>query len=529
VSGASVNEPTFQTVPDATTCRRSLVRRPTLVDPAANAQSEGDAIGGFATPLEVLVGGIAWAFVITYAAVAIARLTYPFDLDWMEGGSVDHVRRILTGQPIYVAPTLAFVPYPYPPLYYYTSAAVASVTGIGFFPLRLVSLVSSLASFALVYLLVERETKSRYAATVALGIFAATYRISGAWFDVARVDSLFLMLSLGAAYLARWGATPRAYASAGVLLALAVLTKQTALGIALPLLLYALVSRPRHGVILLAVFAAVFAGATAALAWKDHRWYLYHVVRLPAQIQLAEREGADFWTRDIAGALPIVSAVSAALLCRLRPWFTTRTLFIASLSVGMIGSAWAARLHSGAYENVLIPAYAALAVLFGLGCHSLVHGSNGAVRDWRRVAVAICAGVQLALLRYDPAAQIPSRTDRELQRQLAKRIEASGSSIYAPQHAYIPTAGGAVTGAHAWPISDILRSAEPRIQRQLRDDISRAIRSRKFRVIVLDKVEPWLQPELDEHYELTGPAVDGDGLWTRTGYHTHPRWIYQPR
>src|SRR6266550_3782673 len=84
---------------------RSPVRPPTLAD--STAANPAHAIGGFATASEVIVGGMAWAFVITYVAVAIARLTYPFDLDWMEGGSVDHVRRILTGQPIYVAPTLA--------------------------------------------------------------------------------------------------------------------------------------------------------------------------------------------------------------------------------------------------------------------------------------------------------------------------------------------------------------------------------------------------------------------------------------
>jgi hypothetical protein len=66
-----------------------------------------------------------------------------------------------------------------------------------------VSLVSSLACFALLARLVQRETGSIAAGAGAAGVFAATYFATGTWFDVARVDSLFLALSLGGLYAAR--------------------------------------------------------------------------------------------------------------------------------------------------------------------------------------------------------------------------------------------------------------------------------------------------------------------------------------
>jgi 4-amino-4-deoxy-L-arabinose transferase-like glycosyltransferase len=127
-------------------------------------------------------------------------MNYPFDLEWLEGATADHVQRILTGQKIYVPPSLAFTPFLYPPLYYYVSAAVSFVTGMSLLPLRLVSMASSLGCFWLVYRLVARETGRRYAGIVARGMFAATYRIGGAWLDLAR-DSLFLLLFLGAVYV----------------------------------------------------------------------------------------------------------------------------------------------------------------------------------------------------------------------------------------------------------------------------------------------------------------------------------------
>ena len=41
-----------------------------------------------------------------YLVLAVIHLSYPFELEWMEGGMVDHVRRVLAGQKLYVKPTI---------------------------------------------------------------------------------------------------------------------------------------------------------------------------------------------------------------------------------------------------------------------------------------------------------------------------------------------------------------------------------------------------------------------------------------
>src|SRR5829696_279318 len=91
------------------------------------------------------------AFVLLYLTLALIRLRYPFELEWMEGAMVDQVQRVVEGRPMYVAPTLDFVPFLYPPVYFWASAAVAMVTGVGFVALRLVSLVASLTVLVLIY------------------------------------------------------------------------------------------------------------------------------------------------------------------------------------------------------------------------------------------------------------------------------------------------------------------------------------------------------------------------------------------
>src|SRR5580704_2068 len=164
-----------------------------------------------------------------YLFVALSRLDYPFSVDSLEGNSLVEVHRILAGQSLYPAPSAGYVPDGYTPLYFYVAAAAARVLGVSYLPLRLVSLLSSLACFALLARLVQRETGSIAAGTGAAGVFAATYFATDTWFDVGRVDSLFLALSLAGLYAARRMGGRGGAITAGVLLAAAALTKQTGL------------------------------------------------------------------------------------------------------------------------------------------------------------------------------------------------------------------------------------------------------------------------------------------------------------
>jgi hypothetical protein len=44
--------------------------------------------------ISALIGGL--AFIAAYLFVALSRIGYPFELEWMEGGSVERVRRMPT-------------------------------------------------------------------------------------------------------------------------------------------------------------------------------------------------------------------------------------------------------------------------------------------------------------------------------------------------------------------------------------------------------------------------------------------------
>src|SRR5262249_5503661 len=147
--------------------------------------------------------------------------------------------------------------------YPWLSAAVATVTGIGFLPLRLVSFAASLGSFATIFVLVKRETGARLWSFLAACLFAAAFPISAGWFDIARIDSLGVFLLLVALYIARFARTMRGAVLAGVAFWVAFLAKQIALPAAMPVaLFYALFARR-----LFLPFAIVFGALTAGTTW----------------------------------------------------------------------------------------------------------------------------------------------------------------------------------------------------------------------------------------------------------------------
>src|SRR5262249_43811627 len=138
---------------------------------------------------------MAAAYMMMYLAVAILRFRYPFELEWLEGATRDHVRRVLTGAPLYARPSLDFVAFTYPPLYYYLAPLGLRMGVSGFVAMRVVSIAASAGSLVLIYMLVRAESGHRIA-FVSAGLFAATYALSGAWLDLGRVDSLYLCLAL---------------------------------------------------------------------------------------------------------------------------------------------------------------------------------------------------------------------------------------------------------------------------------------------------------------------------------------------
>ncbi len=440
--------------------------------------------------LKCLLLAIAAGYIFLYLFVALSRIQYPFELEWLEGSLVDHVRRILAGQRLYVIPSLEFIPFFYTPLYFYLSAGVSKILGVGFFPLRLISFIASLGCFAVLYLIVERETKSRFSAFLSASLFAATFRASGAWFDIARVDSLFLFFLLAAVYAVRFKTSLNWTVLAGALISLSFLTKQTALIISLPIMLYCVYADWRRSIFLIGIVASVVTGTTLLLDNIHDGWYAYYIFRVPAHHAIIRNMFVDFWTKDLLLALPVACLMSAWCLYAKFSYMTRKTfLFYFLMTGGMVGASWLSRLHEGGYDNVLMTAYAALSILFGLTVHTAIRWLRTmslGVRSPGETAIYLACITQFAFLVYNPIRQIPTRQDLQAGRELIGMLALVDGEIYLGDHGYLSSLAGKTSYAHEETMYTVW-AGDPGLGRtKLTEEVEQAIRGKKFSAIILD-------------------------------------------
>lgn len=197
-----------------------------------------------------------WQIVRLAHAVG-GRFSYPYDLEWMEGGLLQHAQRISDGQGIYVAPSIDFIPYLYTPFYPALMSLLGSAVGISYQLGRAISIVSLLGITAVAIASIVRwrpKILSRFAivpfsstaveesspgprwlgAALAVGVFAACYPYVEGWYDIVRADTLFLFLiTAGVLASSRWsraghgGNGDALMMALGAIMALAFFTKQT--------------------------------------------------------------------------------------------------------------------------------------------------------------------------------------------------------------------------------------------------------------------------------------------------------------
>jgi Dolichyl-phosphate-mannose-protein mannosyltransferase len=481
--------------------------------------------------MRLLVCAAVAAPIAAYLWVALHRVGYPYELDWMEGGSVELAARVVAGHSLYATPSLGFVGWTYPPLYYLISAGVAKLIGVGFLPLRLVSLTASLVSMATLAWIVIRETGSRIAGLVAAGLFAATFRISGAWFDTGRVDSLFLALTLLTVAWGRWARGVHGGIALGTLAFLAFFTKQTGLLALLPVLVLLALTRRRVGIPALLTLIALVLASTAVLDAATHGWYGYYVFSELAHQPWARQVWLGFWRDDILHRqsplliLVLAEAVTLTWQARRLPALSGPPMYYAVAAAGLIVSAWVSRLHTGGYENVLMPAYAAIALLAGLTSAGLIDGRHG------RVALpllGVTLGVQLGLLVYPISAQIPTTADRTAGAQLIARLRTLPGPVIVIRHPWYATLTGKGTSAQAEAIGDVLRSDSSRGGRALRASLRDALDADNVQAVVLDG--PWdarlLEPELTRDFRLQTKPITTSRLYPLTDVRTAPTLLY---
>jgi 4-amino-4-deoxy-L-arabinose transferase-like glycosyltransferase len=469
------------------------------------------------TFLRVIIFTVALVPTVVYLVVALRRLGYPYELEWLEGGAVEIVRRVSAGHQIYVQPSVHYVPYPYTPLYFWMSGVLSYVTGVGFLPLRLVSLLSSLGSCVVLFMIVWKETRDALAAFLATGLFTATFAVSGAWFDIGRVDSLALFLLLICLYVARRAQGIRGGLLVGLLVFVAFMTKQNALLAAAPVLLMLSFTRRRVGITALITTAALVVGSTVLMNSLTHNWYGYYVFTELTHQHIERSVWKTFFTKDLRhtpwsiglGLLGIFVAF------RSRASSIIDWPFWSVAVAGLLGSALISRLHSGGGEDVLIQAFAGVALLGSFGFSMLDHyvsNSRTTMKPtWAPTLVGAlltaAVAVQIGALHYSPTRYIPTTADQRAGASFVALVRSISGPVIVSNHPYYETLAGKASWAQGEAAYDVMRAGPSRARSDLSSSIDTFLRSSLQATIFSDDPHYALGSYSDPYFRLTSTHV----------------------
>ena len=486
--------------------------------------------------LERVVLLAAAGYSLLFIGLAGLRLGYPFELEWIEGAAVDALRRILAGHSLYGPPDIHFVPLVYNPVYFYVSAALMKVIGVGFVAPRLISIISGLGSLLLLMLIVRLETPSGVAGGLAAGFYAASFHVTGAWLDLAKPDSLFLFLALAAFYVQRRSVSWRGLVVSGALYVLAFYTKQNALPIILITLAATLVASAGQSWPQAITIASLGLLLFVGLNLSSQGWYAFYTLDM---LTYHERAAGLwlFW----AGFLPrlwpalLISALYLVISLRAGAWHSTqRSAFIqnTSFSLALILTSWSVFLQRWTFDNGFMPACLGVALLSGLGYARVQAWASRAADHWRHLGLSTLALslLQFGGLAYDPARQLPTAQDRAAGERFVALVAGLPGEVLIAEHGYYGALAGKPTYLHASAYADAagLGALPPRTEdnRLRREQVTQVFELAKayqvFDWVILD--EPgasWLP-----YYFYQRPILNEPGVLNPvTGHQVRPESV----
>jgi len=407
---------------------------------------------------------LAVSYAVAFLGCVAARLSYGYELSWMESGMQAMVDRLQDGRSMYAAPSSAYVPFIYPPLYFVLAYRLWAFLGAIFgafdgpIAMRALSAGSTLGTAALVYVLLGRQGQNQLRRLLWAALVLAFYGRFRFWQDTSRVDSVFVLLTFGAVGLLYEGRENGSAAFAGFLGGLAITTKQPAL----PLLLgcgavHVFVDDRyrRVRVLLAAIVAIVTVVATLGAEGElTNPWFYYYVLRVPSTHPLVLPRALISGIVFVAATMPLFVLTTASALrgstvqteARARVWACA---FSVAAAVELF-----LRLKEGASINFFLP-------LLPIGVMASASDRFRFGR-WREPMLL----AQFLILLYNPIKAVPSGRDWRAGVELVAALRSVPGDVFLPQFPRYLALAGKSRVAHETAVCDL---------RTLRPDVLRAI------------------------------------------------------
>ena len=477
---------------------------------------------------------VSLGFAASYLLVGVARVAYPYDLDFIEDDMMLQAWRLAQNQPVFVPPNADFVPQVYMPLYTWLGSLLLRQTGVALWPLRLLSLLSTLLTAVLLTLIAHKLQPSRLVALSCAALFLAGYRLTGGWYELARVDPLFGLLVLAGMTTAvyrhqtRWGLV-----ATGVLLGLALLTKQNGLFAAVVVGWYLLWQRPRQVWLYGLAFVLVAVPPLLYLEQSTGGWFSYYVVDIAYASPVELVRVWPVVRREFLGGMGVLLLLAGltAVWQVQRNW---RALFQSPWLLFMATAVFvslAGRTSVGGNLNNLMLGLCLLCLAPALLVGEWPQRQDGQMGRWLFVT-AVCA--QFLLLRFPPVPYapqqfLPSAAMRAQGEALVGYLTAVDGEVLVMLHPYYALLAGKEPGVHV----QSLWHGRQRGQQPLPPDLVSRIQQQQYAVIISDQslyfeTEPALLALLEQYYQPQ-PLDPTLSPPTLSGLVTRPLLIYKPK
>ncbi len=415
------------------------------------------------------------------------RWSFPYDLEWMEGGLLTHADRVADGAGIYSPPSVDFIPFLYTPLYPGVMALFSGIVDIGYGMGRAISIVSTLVLCGLFVVIIRRETQGATAkpqptaplawvgAACAIGFFSATYPWVEGWYDLVRADSMFmLMVVFGLFGIRIWAKAPGKsglvkLAAAAAILAFSFFAKQTGILFVATGGFMLLALNWRRIPLYVAVAGTIGLGGTWLLNRVTNGWFWIYIYKTHQHHdfnmdRFYKSFGNMLWhwpaMTFLIGIAVLLALITLVAKRSLPPaarglliWFP---VFCVAVLVGAVG--WGTEF---AHFNAYIPAMVFGALCAGLSIAAIAScaahwvSSKSPLPTASGIVAAGILGIQLSLSWWQPGLFVPGAKEVAAGDALIQTLADIDGEILIPYHPWYAKLAGKKTQVHLMGLRDM--------------------------------------------------------------------------
>jgi hypothetical protein len=360
----------------------------------------------------------------------------------------------------------------------------------------------------LIWRLVKHETGSKFYALIGVGFYASYYSYVRCYFDMIRVDTLFLFLLFAGIYILRTGKKSYSIYLSAFVFFLALFTKQQALPVIGMMGLFLLVHNFRKFIKFTLTFCLLSIFTFLYFQYVSDGWFLFYIYKFPVSHGFRSHLLTKMF-KDLFSYAPVLVIIGPYLFFKIfsrKNFLRSHGLFYLFFFISTFGISWASRAHSGGTENVLMPILLCLSVLGAFSFWYFEKDMRVVNKKKGILFTFFLIAVHFMILIYNPLTRIPSKEQYKWNKKFVDFIANFEGDVWVTQFGYIPSLAGKKTFAHLTAVGFGYSKGGVSIEakRIISRKFKKAIRNKKFNAIILRNKEKFFLEMMKGFYRKKG-------------------------